>query len=238
MGLAPAGFHERLLPAIFCSPKKRDAKRCSLASCNRSICTSLYVKGSPTRAYLRRQSRLPGSVRATSCGAHLDWPSRANRPLQSQLTAARVKGTGPDGSLGFAQLARYRRSRRAVQVSPSSRPSIADPAGSGPQGQARDGLRWPREWTRRPTPGRAEKRRISGMIGAAFFRPFLLLLTKRDSPPREGGETRRTPAMPITLAEREKGKNHPAPLSFRAQWNGDPESTPRHRIPAFAGMTE
>jgi len=79
---------------IFCSPKKRDAKRCSLASCNRSICTSLYVKGSPPRAYLRCQPRLPGSVRATSCGAHLDWPSLANRPFQSQLTAERVKGNG------------------------------------------------------------------------------------------------------------------------------------------------
>ncbi len=47
--------------------------------------------------------------------------------------------------------------------------------------------------------------------------PFLLLWTKRDSAPREGAETRRTPAMPIKLAEREKGKNHPAPPSFRAE---------------------
>ncbi len=136
MGLAPAGFHERLLPAIFCSPKKRDAKRCSLASCNRSICTSLYVKGSPPRACFRCQSRLPGSVRATSCGTHLDWPSLANRPFQSQLTAARVKGTWPLGSLGNAQLARCRHSRRAVTVPPfvppeHRRPGRIRPAGAG-----------------------------------------------------------------------------------------------------------
>jgi len=174
---------------IFCSPKKRDAK-----------------KGSPPRALFRCQSHPPGSVRATSCGAHLDWPSLANRPFQSQLPAARVKGTGPYGSLGCRPTShgRCRHSRRAVQVPPSYRLSIAGPAGSGPQGQAMDGLRWPREWTRRPTPGRAEKRRKSGMTGAAFFRPFLLLLTKRDSPPREGGETRRTPTMPMNSAERTK----------------------------------
>jgi len=47
------------------------------------------------------------------------------------------------------------------------------------------------------------------MTGAAFFRPFLLLLTKRDSPPREGGETRRTPAMLMNLAERENETTNP-----------------------------
>jgi len=84
----------------------------------------------------RCQSRLPGSVRATSCGAHLDWPSLANRPFQSRLTTARVKGTWPDGSLGCRPTShgRCRCSRRVVSVPPSDRPSIVGPAGSGPKG--------------------------------------------------------------------------------------------------------
>ncbi len=66
--------------------------------------------------------------------------------------------------------------------------------------------------------------------------PFLLPFTKRDSAPREGGETRRTPARPMNPAERKKETATSPPL-FRAQCNRAPESRPRYWIPAFAGMT-
>jgi len=181
MGLAPTGFHERLLPAISCSPNKRDAKRCSLASCNRSI-----------------------------------WPSMANRPLQSQLTAARVKGIWPLGSLGYAQLARCRRSRRAVSV--PLRPARASQARSD---QARRGRPW------KACVGRANGRvgqppvgprsaGISGMSGRHFFVPFCCCRQKGTRPPWEGGETRRTPAMPGNPAERKKEATT-SPPSFRAK---------------------
>ena len=127
--------------SIFCSPKKRNPK-----------------KGSPPRAFPRCQSRLPRSVRATSCGAHLDWPSLANRSFQSRLTAARVKGTWPDGSLGFRPPPhrRCRRSRRAVSVFPlvppeHRRPGRIRPAGAG---QGWPALAARRDASANPRPGR------------------------------------------------------------------------------------
>ncbi len=78
-------------------------------------------------------------------------------------------------------------SRRAVSVSPSSRLSIAGPAGSGPQGQAMDGLRWPRGWTRRPTPGRAEKRRNQRDDRGGIFSSLFVAVDKKGLGPMGGG---------------------------------------------------
>ena len=69
------------------------------------------------------------------------------------------------------------------QFPPSSRPSIAGPVGSGPQGQARDGLRWPREWTRRPTPGRAEKRRKQRDDRGGIFSSLFVAVDKKGLGP-------------------------------------------------------
>jgi len=111
---------------------------------------------------------------------------------------------------------------------PSFCPSITRPAGSGAKGQARDGLRWPREWTRRPPwegvakvrPGLCDTRKGKSAIfpflaettayRCCFWQHILVLrevaakLPLLLQPPWEGAEIRRTSAVLMDLAEREK----------------------------------
>jgi len=203
MGLAPTGFHERLLPAIFCSPKKRDAKRCSLASCNRSI-----------------------------------WPSLANRPFQSQLTAARVKGTWPDGSLGCAQLARCRRSRRAVSV--PLRPARASQARSDQARRGRPGMACVGRANGRvgQPPVGPRSAGISGMTGGGIFSSLFVAVDKKGLGPSGGGRNPQDASHAHKVGRAEQKKQPPLPRHSGRSKTDTRNPGPRYWIPAFAGMTE